>query len=175
MAMPNFLDLSGHRYGHLTVESFAGSGRSPGGQTYSTWHCLCECGKRLTVRTGPLRSRPDISCGCERFKKMRIRNYRHGHANKVPEYSVWKGIKKRCSNPKDQDFKYYGARGIVVSDKWKSDFLAFLAGMGPRPTSKHTIERVDVNGNYEPDNCVWLPSHMQSANRRCCFKSGRMA
>lgn len=161
-----FIDLTGHRYGHLEVQEFAGKGRSPGGQTYSKWHCICDCGARLVVRTGPLRSRPDISCGCERLKKMRARTLRHGLANKIPEYSVWKGMRRRCYNPNSQDFRYYGARGIVLCDQWKADFSVFLADMGPRPSAQHTIERVDVNGNYCPENCVWLLAHLQSSNRR---------
>lgn len=162
----NFIDLAGQQFGRLAVKSFAGRRRSPGGQTYSTWHCVCDCGSELTVSTGSLRSRQTISCGCERTRRTIVRNTRHGQANKVPEYSVWKGMKSRCYNSKDKDFCYYGARGIVLCDAWKADFMAFLANMGRRPSAKHTIERKDVNGNYEPANCIWLEAHLQSANRR---------
>lgn len=162
-----FMDLTGQRFGRLTVQYFIGKGRSPGGQTFSKWHCACDCGSELMVRTGTLRSRPNVGCGCERTRKTIERNHRHGLAYKVPEYTVWKGMKARCYNRKHQDFCYYGARGIGLCDRWKDDFAAFLSDMGPRPSDAHTIERKDVNGNYEPGNCIWLPAHLQSANRRC--------
>jgi len=161
------MDLTGHKYGHLAVLRFAGKGRMPCGQSYSNWECLCDCGKILTVRIGPLRSRPQISCGCVGIKKTVARNTRHGMANKVPEYVVWKHMKSRCYNPKNKDFKNYGGRGISVCDRWRSNFGSFLGDMGKRPTSLHTIERINVNGNYEPGNCCWLEAHLQSANRRC--------
>jgi hypothetical protein len=163
----NFIDLSGQRFGQITVHHFLGKGQSPNGHTYSNWWCVCDCGTGTIVRTGSLRSGHTVSCGCEKTRKTIEKNHRHGLANKVPEYSIWKGMKSRCQNPKNQDYAYYGARGIFVCDRWKNDFAAFFADMGPRPSAKHTIERENVNGNYEPSNCVWLPAHLQSANRRC--------
>lgn len=83
----------------------------------------------------------------------------------MPEYSSWRNMLRRCENPKHQSYKDYGGRGISVCDRWHS-FAAFFTDLGRKPSVDHTIERLEVNGNYEPGNCVWLPRPQQSANRR---------
>ncbi len=98
----------------------------------------------------------------------RGRATKHGHCTAegfAPEYRVWVSMKTRCNNPKARSFKDYGARGVKVCDRWAQDFDAFLRDMGPRPPGS-TIERKDVNGDYEPGNCEWLPSKLQPRNRR---------
>lgn len=81
------------------------------------------------------------------------------------EYEVWKSMRGRCSRPTDKRYASYGGRGIRVCEEWDRDFEAFYRDMGPRPSPKHSVERRDVNGNYEPANCLWLPIEEQARNR----------
>lgn len=91
-------------------------------------------------------------------------NYRHGRCYSK-EYSIWSAMKKRCKNPKNKAYKYYGERGIAVCERWLS-FDNFYSDMGAIPSEKHSIDRIDVNGNYEPSNCKWATQSEQVRNRR---------
>lgn len=104
----------------------------------------------------------------KRDKKGRIikgSNYKHGMSTD-PLYHCWIAIKARCLNPHHPEYRRYGGRGITICDRWINDFSAFLRDMGPKPSPKHSIDRVDVNGNYNPANCRWATTHEQNANRR---------
>lgn len=121
--------------------------------------CQCDCGKLHTVNQNNFRRAK--SCGCEQYKRS------GAHNNKVfpREYHAWSNMKTRCRWEKAHNYKNYGGRGITVCKEWASDFAQFLADMGPCKEG-FTLERKDVNGNYEPKNCKWIPFSMQASNRR---------
>lgn len=104
------------------------------------------------------------SCGCLSRETTARRNHRHGETAN-PAYVPWVAMLQRCTNPRRDAFRWYGARGIVVCERWR-DFAAFLADMGPRPSPSHTIDRINPDGNYEPGNCRWATWAEQRRTQR---------
>lgn len=155
-----FKDLSGIKVNRLTVTKFLGYDRKCG----SIYECKCDCGAVTMVRRGHLTEKRIKSCGCW-LKDITPPNLRHGKT-KTPEYQVWLGIKKRCNNPKSIAYRLYGGRGIKIHPCWESDFEAFLAEVGRRPSPRHSIERIDNNAGYQPGNCKWATQFEQSRNTR---------
>jgi hypothetical protein len=155
------VDLTGRRVGRWAV--LRRNGSTSNGN--AAWHCRCDCGNERTVASTSLVEAVSLSCGCLAIERTREANATHGESKKTPEYETWVGIKKRCTNSRTKAWKYYGGRGITMCDRWFSSYENFLADMGRKPTPKHSIDRINNDGNYEPGNCRWATSLQQNNNR----------
>lgn len=156
--MGNFIDLTGKRFGKLTVIEIAGKDKR--GQI--RWRCICDCGNEKTINGGDLtrKNRPGThSCGCE--------NKSHKHGKKHTRlYRIYQGMKTRCYNTNDPGYLYYGAKGIQICNEWLEDFMRFYKWAITNGYSDDlSIDRINVNGNYEPSNCRWATKKEQNNNK----------
>jgi len=154
------IDLTGKRFGKLTVIERAADYISPKGKATTQWRCKCDCGNETVARTDLLRHGYTQSCGCI--------NATQGGAWKLPMYQTYSGMMDRCYNQKCESYPHYGARGITVCDEWKNSALAFCEwsfANGYKENSGLSIDRIDVNGNYCPENCRWTDIKTQNNNK----------
>lgn len=159
------IDLTGNVYGRLTI--LAEAERTPLGQ--SRWLCHCECGNEKVIRGSSLTSGESLSCGCRKLEPN-LKNTKHGESNS-PVYRVWSSMLSRCQNPNHQAWENYGGRGIRVCPRWQ-DFRNFLHDMG-KPEQGLSLDRIDNEGNYEPDNCRWATRSEQASNVRTSAQQGK--
>jgi hypothetical protein len=160
---PGIVDrLIGKQFGHLTVVDRAGNSGK-----FAAWLCRCVCGSEVVVGGNKLRGGRRKACGVNghRWKSQQVRA-QGGMTTQFPsEYQSWLNMFARCTDPESKNFKNYGARGITICDRW-NEFKNFMLDMGRKPHPRHTIERDDVNGNYEPANCRWIARKDQGRNKR---------
>lgn len=168
-------DLTGQTFGRLTV---LGRGEHKG--RHRLWSCRCTCGAEKDVLGFNLKSGITTSCGCYRrevcAERATARMTKHGDAaggGMTSEYRAWVDMRARCEKPQCRAFPYYGARGIKVCERW-SNFATFLDDMGRRPSPRHSLDRIDNDGDYTPENCRWATRDVQSHNKRGASNTGRL-
>jgi hypothetical protein len=157
------IDLTGVRVGSVVVLR-----RDPASSR--NWICACDCGRECSLCGVRLRAGEPVSCGCKTSALMVAAKTKHGHSRTNGEWSItyksWAAMRRRCGDsPSNDKARWYRDRGITVCERWDS-YAAFLEDMGERPSPKHSIDRIDVNGNYEPGNCRWATWDIQMQNRR---------
>lgn len=158
------IDITGQRFGRLLVMSLT---RDEKGRR--AWICRCDCGKDFLTYAGRLKHGNPRSCGCGVILATIARSTSHGQSRrgqKTPEYRAWRNMVNRCHDEANAAYHNYGGRGILVCERWRHDYAAFFADMGPKPSSKHTIDRTDNSKGYEPDNCRWATRKQQMRNFR---------
>lgn len=163
----NIHELSNQRFGQLVVVELA---EIRGKRSF--WLCRCDCGNKKIVRSDALISYKTVSCGCLKKKQDKINLTAHHKGNITFErlYHIWASMKQRCENPNSSAFKDYGGRGIRVCQGWSSDYMNFKEWAVKNGYADGlTIERKDVNGNYCPENCMWIAMKLQTRNTRRTF------
>ena len=163
---PKVRDLTGQTFCELTVVNFIALGKYG-----AHWRCLCTCGTFVEVRAGDLKSGNTTSCGCRKRKILSEKAMKHGeaagkhHTQYSRAYKIWRGMIQRCYSSSCKAFPNYGGRGILVCDKWRNNYQAFVSDMG-NPPEGGTLERIDVHAGYSKDNCKWIPLVEQARNRQ---------
>lgn len=165
--MPQLIDLSNKRFGNLVVIKRVGTDQNK----RPLWLCKCDCGKEKNINGSSLRNGDTVSCGCY-GRKQRIKGKTKHNKTNTRLFNVWQNMKRRCYTKSNKSYKYYGALGVTICDEWLKDFESFRTwaynnGYDENaPKGQCTIDRINPFGNYEPNNCRWVPMAVQSKNTR---------
>lgn len=164
--MSKLIDLTGQRFGRLTVLYRAPGKPRSNGKYRTMWHCRCDCGNELDINGDSLKKGVSQSCGCYRKEVNRERLATHGQTD-TRLYGIWLAMKRRCDLPTVHAYKDYGGRGISVCQEWQENFEAFYEWSYNHGYAENlSIDRIDNDGNYEPSNCQWVDNVAQANNRR---------
>lgn len=154
-------DLTSQHFGRLTVLEFV-----PNEKRKSYWLCQCDCGKRVVVGLAELKTGDTVSCGCKKIEQAGLNGVKHrltGHRI----YTIWRDMKSRCYNVNDRCYKSYGGRGIMICEEWKNSVKSFYEwSINNGYNDELTIDRIDTDGDYEPNNCRWISNLEQQRNKR---------
>lgn len=161
--MPKLVNHAGKRFGRWTVLDYCNN---------SLWRCCCDCGNEKNIKARYLTSGNSQSCGCLRNERVKAASWRmtiHGESRLggkgTKEYRTWQGVIRRCTSPKKK-YRNYSGRGIKICKHWRISFKNFLADVGRAPSTRHSIDRINVDGDYEPGNVCWSTPFDQVHNRR---------
>lgn len=167
--MKELVDMTAKRYGAVVAIRKTGTCKNGNAK----WAFACDCGNMFIADGYAFRSGRRKACPACASAAVRLASVKHGMSDSA-EFRIWTGMLTRCNNQKSKSYPNYGGRGITVCPEWRESFNAFYEAMGPRPSARHSIDRIDPDGHYEPSNCRWATPEVQANNTRANVRYGAL-